>query len=331
MLATLQTLSLGLGIPVESLMAAGFGLSVLLVLFGLAAALRRPDRAIARLGALSEGRYRDRMDRALLMPASREPGRLMKAFVPGEKAKLTALQRKLAQAGVVRPDALRVYTLVRVALALGLPCLYLALLMSARVPGSPLPETVVKWLSGRSALGNIQILTVLLALGYYLPHRWLEDKARARRLRIEESFPNALDLMQISVEAGLGFDAAMVRVANEIRQSAPELSAEFLMVQFQVQAGRPRDEAMRDLADRVGLETVRAFANVVQQSLQFGTSMSQAMTTYADELRQTRELRAQEMANKLPVKMSGVMATLMLPALVLLTVGPVIIRYVRSF
>ncbi len=88
---------------------------------------------------------------------------------------------------------------------------------------------------------------------------------------------------------------------------------------------------MRDMADRVGLDSIRSFASVVQQSIKFGTSMSVAMTTYADELRQTRELRAQEMANKLPVKMSAVMASLMLPALVMMTIGPVVIRYIRQF
>ncbi len=331
MLGFLETLSIRLGVTVDSLVAAGIGLSVLLVLLALQSALRRPDRAIMRLSALSDSRSRDRLDRALLIPASREPGRLMKAFVPGEKKKRTALERKLRQAGAVRADAVLVYTLVRIALALGLPGLYLLALTVARLPASPLPEAVAGWIVGRSALGNVQVLSFLLAIGYYVPHRWLEDKARARQLRIEESFPNALDLLQISVEAGLGFDAAMVRVSNEIRRSAPEIAAEFLRVQLQVQAGRPREEAMRDMSELVGLETFRSFANVVHQSLLFGTSMSQAMTTYSEELRQTRELRAQEMANKLPVKMSGVMASLMLPALVLLTIGPVIIRYMRQF
>ncbi len=194
-----------------------------------------------------------------------------------------------------------------------------------------MPELLDRRLDSLTTIGTYQTLSILLGIGYFLPTSWLERKAAARKLRIEESFPNALDLLQISIEAGLGFDSAMTRVGNELRRTAPEIAHEFLTVQYQVQAGRARDQAMRDMADRVGLETIRSFANVVQQSMQFGTSMSQAMTTYSDELRQTRELRAQEMANKLPVKMSGVMASLMLPALVLLTVGPVLIRYIRQF
>jgi tight adherence protein C len=100
-------------------------------------------------------------------------------------------------------------------------------------------------------------------------------------------------------------------------------------VQYQIQAGRPREAAMRDMADRTGVDVVRSFANVVQQSMQFGTSMSEALTTYAAEMRLFREMKAQEMANKLPVKLSAVMASLMLPALIMLTVGPVVIRYVN--
>jgi tight adherence protein C len=135
--------------------------------------------------------------------------------------------------------------------------------------------------------------------------------------------------MQVSVEAGLGFDAAMTRVGNELAQVSPELSWEFLTVQRQIQAGRPRDAALADMATRTGVDIVRSFANVVAQSIQFGTSMSEALTAYAAEMRLFREMKAQEMANKLPVKMSAVLASLMLPALIMLTIGPVVIRYMR--
>jgi tight adherence protein C len=265
------------------------------------------------------------------MPAERGPGTLMKAFIPSEKDKRSSLQRKLMQAGLARPDAIQIYTFTRIGLALGLPAVFLALLYAARISDGLMPGGLARALLGLSTLGIYQILSVLVALGYFVPTYWLESRVNARKLRIEEGFPNALDLIQISIEAGLGFDAAMTRVANELTRPAPEIAQEFLTVQHQVQAGRPRDAAMRDMADRVGLESIRSFANVVQQSIKFGTSMSVAMTTYADELRQTRELRAQEKANKLPVKMSIAMASLMLPALVLMTIGPVVIRYLRQF
>lgn len=331
MLEYLDLVALRLGLTPEALLAVGVGFGMLLLVIGLVAAVRRPDPAVARIAAISRNRRQDRKDRVFLMPAERGPGTLMKAFVPSEKEKRSSLQRKLMQAGLTRPDAIQIYTLIRIGLALGLPAIFLALLYAARLPVPPLPEGLAQTFLGFSTLRIYQILSVLVAVGYFAPTYWLESRARARKLRIEEGFPNALDLMQVSIEAGLGFDAAMTRVANELKRPSPEIAQEFLTVQHQVQAGRPREAAMRDMADRVGLDSIRSFASVVQQSIKFGTSMSVAMTTYADELRQTRELRAQEMANKLPVKMSAVMASLMLPALVMMTIGPVVIRYIRQF
>jgi tight adherence protein C len=331
MLDYLQILSLRLGVPTETLLAVGVGIGVLLLLFGIYAALKRPDPAVARIAAISGARRTARQDRQFLIPAEKGPGALMRAFVPGEKQERTTLQRTLAQAGMSGSNAIQVYTMLRIGFGLGLPAVFLLLLFAARLPESPLPTALASRLAGLSNLATYQILSVLIWLGYFGPSNWLNGRVKARKLRIEESFPNALDLLQISIEAGMGFDAAMTRVGNELLSVSPEIAHEFLTVQHQVQAGRPREAALRDMADRIGLETVRSFANVVQQSMKFGTSMAQAMTTYSEELRQTRELRAQEMANKRPVKMSGVMATLMLPAMVIMTIGPVVIRYLKDF
>jgi tight adherence protein C len=331
MLEYLEMVALRLDVSLEVLLAASAGFGVLLLLIGLIAALRRPDPALARIAAISRHRGQDRKDRMFLMPSEKGPGALMKAFIPSEKDKRSALQRKLMQAGLTGANAVQAYTMVRVGLALGLPAAFLAILNIARLSDIWLPNDLRDLLLGLSTIRIYQTLSVLVAIGYFAPAYWLESKVKARKLRIEESFPNALDLMQVSIEAGLGFDAAMTRVGNELKRPSPEIAQEFLIVQYQVQAGRPRELAMRDMAERVGLDSIHSFSNVVNQSIKFGTSMAQAMTTYADELRQTRELRAQEMANKLPVKMSAVMASLMLPALVMMTIGPVVIRYIRNF
>ncbi|MEM6824751.1 MAG: type II secretion system F family protein, partial [Pseudomonadota bacterium] len=163
------------------------------------------------------------------------------------------------------------------------------------------------------------------------PNLWLKNRITERSRNVEQAFPNALDLLQVSLEAGLGFDAAMTRVGNELTGVAPQLAGEFLTVQRQVQAGRPRDQALKDMAERTGVETVRSFTNVVTQSMQFGTPMTEALMTYSKEMRDYREMKAQEMANKLPVKLSAVLASMMLPALILLTIGPTVIRYIRHF
>ena len=331
MLEYVEQVALRLGLPIETLLAAGAGFGVLLLLLGLVAAVRRPDPAVARIASISKSRGQDRKDRVFLMPADRGPGALMKAFVPSEKEKRSTLHRKLPHAGLTDSNALQLYTTVRIGLAVGLPVLFLVLLSLARMSDTILPKGFADLLQGLSTLRIYQVLSVLIAVGYFAPTYWLESKAKARKLRIEESFPNALDLMQVSIEAGLGFDAAMTRVGNELKRPSPEIAQEFLTVQYQVQAGRPRELALREMAERIGLDSIHSFSTVVTQSIKFGTSMAQAMTTYADELRKTREIRAQEMANKLPVKMSAVMASLMLPALVLMTIGPVLIRYIRNF
>jgi tight adherence protein C len=123
----------------------------------------------------------------------------------------------------------------------------------------------------------------------------------------------------------------MTRVGNELVHVSPELAFEFLSTQNEIQAGRPREQALFDMARRTGVDMIQSFSSVVQQSMRFGTSMSDALTTYAAEMRDYRETKAQEMANKLPVKMSAVMSALMLPAMILLIVGPVVIRWMNTF
>ena len=152
-----------------------------------------------------------------------------------------------------------------------------------------------------------------------------------RQLEVSETFPNALDLMVVAVEAGLGFDAAMTRVSNEMEHIAPAIAQEFRLVQLEIAAGGEREKALLDMASRTNVDEVASFASVILQSVQFGTSVGEALTTYASEMRISRELKAQEMANKLPVKMSGVMASLMLPALFLLILGPIAIRWSNTF
>lgn len=129
----------------------------------------------------------------------------------------------------------------------------------------------------------------------------------------------------------MGFDQALMRVASEIRPVAPDLADEIISAQNEIQAGRDRDRALMRMARRTGVDEVSSFVNVVLQSTRFGTPMSEALNTYAEEMRTTRELKAQEKANKLPVQMSAAMAALMLPAILMLTLGPVVIRYVHYF
>lgn len=193
------------------------------------------------------------------------------------------------------------------------------------------PPHIDEFLNGLSNLRILQTLMMSTAIGFYAPTIWLNHKIARRRQEIEEGFPNAMDLLQISSEAGLGFDAAMTKVGQQITQVSPVISDEFLQVQTEVLAGRDRADALNQMAERMNLPEVSAFVNVNLQSMQYGSSISESLKSYTEEMRENRETNAQEKANKLPVKMSGVMASLMLPALFMITLGPTVIRYIRVF
>ncbi|MBV1902478.1 MAG: type II secretion system F family protein [Marinosulfonomonas sp.] len=310
----------------------GIGLGSMLFVFGLSGAMAGKNPVLRRMSGQQAGRRRATVaENGILRHANNDPTGFFKALIPNDTKERTDVQRQLSMAGLTGPHAVRNYYLLRMFLGMVLPFALLTLVWVSRTGTFVLPPFIDDRISGWSQLRVLQILVFSVAAGFYGPAIWLRSRASDRRREIEEHFPNALDLIQISVEAGLGFDAAMIRVGNELENTAPAISQELLTAQREIQAGRGRDRALLDMAARTGVEEVASFANVVLQSMQFGTSVSETLTTYASEMRVTRELRAQEKANKLPVHMSAVMASLMLPALLLLTLGPVVIRYIRFF
>lgn len=257
------------------------------------------------------------------------PVGLLKALVPDDQVMRTQIRLQLEKAGFTGPHSVRNFYLFRLMLALTVPTIAV-LLVSIRAFFGVTPE-VDEFLNSLSSLRIIQILAVSTAIGFYTPTMWLNRKIKQRRREIEEGFPNAMDLLQISSEAGLGFDAAMTKVGQEIARVSPVISDEFLQVQTEVLAGRERSDALGQMAIRMDLAEAHSFVNVIIQSMQYGSSISEALKSYAEEMRETRETNAQEKANKLPVKMSAVMASLMLPTLFMITLGPIIIRYIRVF
>lgn len=312
------------------LLMIGVGIGTMLFVYGAFDSLRPANPAARRY---SRGGISGRMstfDAGLLHNPEIDPKGLWKALMPSDKRERSTLRRNLINAGFLGESAVLKYFLWRIGLALLLPMIVVSLLL-IRQAGLWMPDPLIWFVDNTPRLVMFQLLTLLAGLGFILPTLWVKRRAKERKREIEESFPNALDLITISVEAGMGFDAAMTRVANETVHSAPGLSQEFRMVQLEVAAGREREAALMDMADRTGVDEVSSFANVIMQSMRFGTSISEALNVYAYEMRLARELRAQEKANKLPVKMSAVMSALMLPAMILLIVGPVAIRWMQTF
>ncbi|MDH5799127.1 MAG: type II secretion system F family protein, partial [Paracoccaceae bacterium] len=239
------------------------------------------------------------------------------------------VRQQLIHAGINSKNAVINYYVIRAVLGFGLPAIVITIIVGRGV--FPYPEGLDNFLLGLDRMKVLQIVGLAVAVGFYAPAYWLRGKVKARQTRVERAFPNAMDLLQISVEAGMGFDAAMSRVGHELRSVAPEISEEFSVVQAEILAGRSRSKSLNDMAMRMGIEEATSFANVIVQSIRYGTPLSSALATYSEEMRNKRQMKAEEKANKLPVLMSGVLASLMLPALLLITLGPVIIRYVRYF
>lgn len=334
MLLTITDLAAGLGVQPRTLILLGLFFGSLLVFLSLVSFAR--DRNVVRVrarmraaGAVAGGGMTGDKAISLFVAPEVTPGGLAKAFLPTKQRERNKVRRDLVHAGFSAPKAVLWYYALRVSAGLILPGL-LALTFLYR-EAVPLPEFISERMGKIGGKQLLMLFAVMILVGFYGPAYWLSSRAKERKHRVELGFPNALDLMQVSIETGLGFDASLARVSAELQATAPEIAQEFMVAQQEILAGRDRDGAFHAMADRLAIDEAYSFVNVVLQSIRFGTSMSQSLLLYSAEMRERRELRAQEKANKLPVLMSAVMALLMMPSLLIVTIGPVVLRYIQTF
>jgi tight adherence protein C len=168
------------------------------------------------------------------------------------------------------------------------------------------------------------------ALGYVAPMQYVLMRMRRRKHAIELGLPNVLDLMVVCVESGLGIDQAILQVAKELQMAHPEICDEFALMNLELRAGKPRAEALHNLADRTGVEDLKKLVAVLVQTDRFGTSIAQSLRGHADYLRTMARQRAEEKAAKLAVKLVFPIFFCVLPSLFVVTIGPVITRLVRD-
>jgi tight adherence protein C len=324
MYSILQDISGSLGITTELLLLSGIGIGTLILVFGITGALARPSATNRRMQAVvGSGDAAASAD--LLNDDDGDPRGVLKAFVPSSRKNRTKITQRLRQGGAHSKNAVRNFYVIRTLLSIILPACFIGMIF---LPSSiVLPFRFETVIGGMNVIQTFQALTALVVVGFFGPSLWLKMRINTRRTAIQHSLPNALDLLQVAVEAGMGFDAAMSRVAVELSRVAPEISEEFIILQLEIQAGKPRDQAFLDMAERTGVEEVVSCANVILQSVQFGTSISESLKYFSEKMRQDRELRAQEKANKLPVKMSAIMAAMMMPTLLMICLTPVLIRW----
>ena len=239
-----------------------------------------------------------------------------KAGVPLVDTKDATLRSRLVAAGYTREQAPRIYSLIR--------------LMS--VIGLPLAAITFLWASGSSPSATKLYISGMIAavMGLYLPSLWIRARADRRQRDIINGFPDALDLMLVCVEAGLGLEAAFSRVGMEMTRSHPLLAEQLGAVVLELRAGRSQEDALRRMADRAGADEIRAFATLLIQSHKLGSSIAQTLRTYAAEMRERRRMRAEEKAHRLPVLLSIPLVCCMLPVMIGVLMLPAVIRTIRA-
>lgn len=228
--------------------------------------------------------------------------------VPKSPSEMSKLQLRLVHAGFRRQDAIVVFLGIRAGCALMVFAVLAApFLFRASIP---------------MALGGA-------GFGYLLPGIVLARMAKRRQHRIRLATPDALDLLVVSVEAGLGLDQAMQRVGEELTKVHPALSDDLRLINLELRAGKPRAEALHNLAARTGVEDLTSLVAILVQTDKFGTSVAQALRVYSDVLRTKRRQRAEEAAAKTAVKMVFPLVICIFPAIWIVTLGPAAIKFVQ--
>ncbi|MEW6327509.1 MAG: type II secretion system F family protein [Thermodesulfobacteriota bacterium] len=237
-------------------------------------------------------------------------------MAPGDEEKLSRLQRRLVIAGYRRINTPLFFRGAKVFSA-GLFFAAFSLFQTAMAGETAWPQAILLSLLGA-------------AFGFYLPDLWLKVKIVRRKEKIVHGLPDALDLLVICVEAGLGVDAAIDRVEKEIGLANPVLGEEFRLIGLELRAGAGRARALKNLAIRTDLEEVSSLAALLVQSERFGLGIAQALRVHSDSMRAKRYQKAEEIAGKLPVKLLFPLILFIFPIIFIILAGPGVIRIIRA-
>jgi tight adherence protein C len=271
-----------------------------------------PDRTDRRLHALAPGTpaaptWRERITDAVT-PFAR-------LSTPSGDWNTSPIRIRFMNAGIRHPKAPHVFFGLKTLLPalVGVPT-YLALRVSHEATGT----TLLLW------------VVAAATAGCYLPNIALALAARARRRDIFIGFPDAADLLLVCVEAGLGVDAALTRVAEEMQARSPALAEELQLANLEMRAGGTRETSLRNLALRTGVEELISFATMLTQADRFGVSIGDSLRVFSDDLRHKRQTRAEEKAAKIPTKVLFPLVLFIFPSIIMVVLGPAIIQMIRT-
>jgi len=296
-------------------LVATVGAATFLLALGLltvAAAAANPARR--RLTGLAAAAQQEEGGPAMAIAALVRP--FARYLMPTSGKERDAMEYRFAKAGFASPNAMPVFYGVK---ALGALTLLALWMLSADM----LPKL---------STNQVVFYAVLCTfVGMMLPNFVLNRLIERRQRALRNAFPDALDLLIVCVESGLGLVAALQRVAGELQVSHPELAVEMGRINAEIGAGMERDQALRNLADRTGLEDIRGLVGLLIQSLRFGTSVADALRVYSEEFRDKRMQRAEEIAATLGTKMIFPLIFCFFPSFFLIAVGPAVIRVMQAF
>lgn len=238
-------------------------------------------------------------------------GPIAKLSLPKEGWEQSKLRIRFMNAGLRSPSAPILFFAAKTLLTFALPSLYVVYIA----------------VTGKIVVPNnfLMVLILLAGIGYFFPNAVLAHRIANRKREIFESFPDALDLVIVCVEAGLGLDAALARVGEEMHVRSPILGEELHLINLELRAGSSRERALRNLALRTGVEDIDSLVAMLVQSDRFGTSVAESLRVHADSLRTKRRLIAEEAAAKIAVKLLFPLIFFIFPSMLLVLLGPAFI------
>ena len=227
-------------------------------------------------------------------------------LLPVSASEARKLQKQLMQAGYRSPEGPMVFRAIHLGAMLGFPAM---VAVGCAMLAKPVTSAMLFILGA-------------FVLGFFLPRYFLRRMIRSRQLRVRWGLADALDLMVVCIEAGLGLNAAMLRVSDELKDVHRDVAEEFELANLEIRVGRERDEALRNLAERTGVDDLRSLVAMLIQTDRFGTSIAKAVRAFSDSLRTKRRQRAEQAAQKAAVKLLFPLACFLFPTLFIAILGP---------
>lgn len=233
-------------------------------------------------------------------------------IVPISAIEALKLQKQMLQAGYRSTDAATAFRAIQITLVVAIPCLVMTICF------------ILDW-----RLSSFAIWGLLgAAVGFYLPRYILRKKTVARQQRITWALADAMDLMVVAVEAGLGLNASLNRVGEELKPLHPEMHYELDLVNLEIRVGRSREEALRNLAERTGVDDIRSFVALLIQADRYGSSIAKAVRIFAESLRTKRRQRAEQASQKAALKLLFPLTMFLFPVIILVVLGPAVLNLI---